>query len=291
MYLIDDNQVVNAEFSFDFEDQSQCIIVESSGGANRSQGVRRRNPDYNQLLGLLFKRLGHLNVKIKSVLLESRRVLGLPASKRVVSLPNPYPIDLRFIDGKRLRLDIGYAVARMYQVEHATKGGNAQKRIRIVLDRKIRPEDLQLLGSSTVEIAVDDFAPTVTVTEREYLALARIGQGQFRSVLLKIFNGACPVTGITNGDILVASHIKPWRACSNKERLDPFNGLLLSALVDRLFDRGLVTFNEEGVMLFSPLLSVLDRERCGLASAVNIAIKQKHRRYLQFHRLFVFRLT
>lgn len=86
------------------------------------------------------------------------------------------------------------------------------------------------------------------VTERDQLAKARIGQGRFRAdVIAKWGRGeVCALTGAAIPEMLVASHIKPWRKSSNEERLDPMNGLLLVANVDRLFDRNLMSFKRTG---------------------------------------------
>lgn len=83
-------------------------------------------------------------------------------------------------------------------------------------------------------------------TEREALIKARIGQGKFRSDLVKVWRRGerCVLTGLEVPELLVASHIKPWRESTNEERLDPMNGLLLSAHVDKLFDRYLMSFRE-----------------------------------------------
>jgi predicted restriction endonuclease len=51
---------------------------------------------------------------------------------------------------------------------------------------------------------------------------------------------------------LIASHIKPWRSANNQERIDGSNGLLLAPHVDLLFDRGLISFTDEGSLLVSP---------------------------------------
>lgn len=88
-------------------------------------------------------------------------------------------------------------------------------------------------------------------TEKARLVLARVGQGQFRKDLLTNFKNTCPLTGIKHSSLLVASHIKPWRECSNIERLDARNGLLLSSLMDRLFDRYFITFDPETLRLIS----------------------------------------
>ena len=81
----------------------------------------------------------------------------------------------------------------------------------------------------------------------------RIGQDIFRKALLAYWNGRCPLTGIADPELLRASHIKPWSACeTDAERLDVHNGLLLSALWDAAFDKGLVTFADDGTPILSP---------------------------------------
>lgn len=83
-------------------------------------------------------------------------------------------------------------------------------------------------------------------TERDVLTKARIGQGKFRADLVVSWGKGerCALTGIAVPEMLIASHIKPWRDCTNEERLDPMNGLLLIAHVDKLFDRHLLSFKE-----------------------------------------------
>lgn len=87
-------------------------------------------------------------------------------------------------------------------------------------------------------------------TEKETLILARKGQGKFRKNLLKKFNN-CLITGIKNNDLLMASHIKPWRSSNNYERLSVENGLILSPLYDKLFDLGYITFDKNTKLIIS----------------------------------------
>lgn len=88
------------------------------------------------------------------------------------------------------------------------------------------------------------------VTEREALRTARVGQGKFRMGLLDRFQRCCPMTGIADPDMLLASHIIPWAHCrSDAERLDVENGLLLSALWDAAFDSRRVSFSPQGAAL------------------------------------------
>lgn len=131
-----------------------------------------------------------------------------------------------------------------------------------------------------------DFA---TSTEREALVQARIGQGPFRIELLKYW-GACAVSGVSEPAVLRASHVKPWRDASNSERLDPANGLLLSAHLDALFDVGLITFDDDGLIQISPLLAAEDMFKLGVLPTLrlrHVAIERDE--YMKYHRNFVFR--
>jgi hypothetical protein len=125
-------------------------------------------------------------------------------------------------------------------------------------------------------------------TEAERLVVQRIGQDVFRSGLIEYWHGRCPLTSITDTALLRASHIIPWKDCaSDAERLDVHNGLLLSALWDAAFDRGLVTFNDEGQPEYSASLS--DSAITELRWQDPIPLTNKHRQRLTWHRLNVFR--
>ena len=91
-------------------------------------------------------------------------------------------------------------------------------------------------------------------TEREAVTAARIGQGRFRTALMSVWSNRCAVTRIDVEGLLRASHIKPWRDSDNEERLDAENGLLLVATLDAAFDAGLISFEDDGLMIFSPRL-------------------------------------
>jgi hypothetical protein len=126
-----------------------------------------------------------------------------------------------------------------------------------------------------------------TTTEAERLVVQRIGQNLFRARLLDYWQGRCPLTGITDPDLLRASHIIPWSACAtDAERLDVHNGLLLSALWDAAFDRGLVTFDDSGQPQFSPSLSA--PARAELRWQTPLALTDRHRQRLAWHRSHLF---
>ena len=135
-------------------------------------------------------------------------------------------------------------------------------------------------GTSAV---VEEDSTSTSETERDALSQARIGQGAFRIALMKYW-GSCAVTGISEPAILRASHIKPWRSSSNQERLDPFNGLLLAAHIDALFDASLVTFEEDGQIRLSPLLAGEDLQQLGIVPTMRLRrVAAEHKAYLRFH--------
>jgi hypothetical protein len=124
-------------------------------------------------------------------------------------------------------------------------------------------------------------------TEAERLVIQRVGQDIFRAGLIDYWQSRCPLTGINDTALLRASHIVPWKDCtSDAERLDVHNGLLLSALWDAAFDRGLVTFDDDGQPEFSPSLGEIARAELRWQSP--IPLTDKHRKRLVWHRSNLF---
>lgn len=125
-------------------------------------------------------------------------------------------------------------------------------------------------------------------TEAERLVIERVGQDIFRDRLMTYWQGKCPLTGISDPALLRASHIKPWKSCDDDaERLDVHNGLLLSALWDAAFDKGLVTFDDDGRPIFSDLLSRPAINE--LRSQAPVRLTDEHRTKLEWHREKVFK--
>lgn len=145
------------------------------------------------------------------------------------------------------------------------------------------------LAVSLPEVPLDRFkartAGLPRTTEAERIVIQRIGQDIFRDALIDYWGGRCPMTGITERALLRASHIKPWANCTDAERLDVHNGLLLSALWDAAFDRGLVSFADDGSVLASPRLGEKEREALGLIRALPLqGVRDAHRANLALHR-------
>lgn len=127
----------------------------------------------------------------------------------------------------------------------------------------------------------DSYADTDKLT----LIKSRVGQGEFRKNLLSYWKG-CAVTGYKTASMLMASHIKPWRDSNNNERLDRFNGLLLSPNLDKAFDTGFVTFDTKGGILISDILE--SPKVLGIDHNMNIKLESAHHKYLEYHREMVF---
>ncbi|WP_110654458.1 HNH endonuclease [Salinicola halimionae] len=129
----------------------------------------------------------------------------------------------------------------------------------------------------------------ITVTQRTQLIQARIGQGLFRSRVAEI-EPCCRVTGTSNSQFLIASHIKPWSKSTNEEKLDGHNGLLLTPHIDHLFDKGYITFNYLGLIEISTHLP----DEVRVAWQLNpipapVALTEKQHAYMQYHREKIFR--
>jgi hypothetical protein len=130
---------------------------------------------------------------------------------------------------------------------------------------------------------------------RNQLVKARVGQGLYRENLLASCGALCPITGIEDVNLLVASHIKPWRDASNIERLDSQNGFILSPLWDKLFDSGLISFDDEGHLLVSTNLDSRTMRMIGLVPGslcrklpIGGEGNSRRRIYLGYHRDKVF---
>ena len=123
-------------------------------------------------------------------------------------------------------------------------------------------------------------------TEVERLVRQRVGQKAYRDAMLEYWGDTCSVTGLSIKAALRASHAKPWVDCENDhERLDVFNGFLLSANLDALFDRFLISFDNAGEVIVSPVLSGQDRSLLSLDKPLGLRwIAKEHLPYLKYHR-------
>ncbi len=115
----------------------------------------------------------------------------------------------------------------------------------------------------------------------------RINQGKFRDFLLKRYKKCC-LCGVENHALLTASHIKPWTESESKEQLDVDNGFLMCPNHDKIFDKGYITFDDDGKIIISDRLTENDRELLNVDSRKHIELTEGNKKYLKFHREKVF---
>ncbi|HNP76348.1 MAG TPA: HNH endonuclease [Cyclobacteriaceae bacterium] len=151
-----------------------------------------------------------------------------------------------------------------------------------LIDREVSENQLV----NEIKVAYD-----LSETEKEAIIRSRIGQGVYRKGLLQLW-GSCSVTGFTKPNLLVASHIKPWKLSSNEERLSIDNGLLLIPTLDKLFDLGYISFEKSGKIMMSNHILSRDWERIGINSSLRLReVPQGIQKYLEYHTEYRFDLV
>lgn len=94
----------------------------------------------------------------------------------------------------------------------------------------------------------------------------------------------CKLCGASDERFLIASHIKPWVHSNNKERLDVDNGLLLCPNHDALFDKGYISFEDNGDILISASIDESTRLLFNINNKFKIKMNKKQLQYMQWHR-------
>lgn len=143
----------------------------------------------------------------------------------------------------------------------------------------------------------DKSGPTETPNDKKEeekkknIRQARDGQGKYREQLLEQCH-FCPVTMISDERLLIASHIKPWAASNDTEKTDPYNGYMLSPMIDKLFDRGFITFTDSRHIVLSEFISPYTWKQIGLKNDTfykGLPMDDKRIEYLKFHHESVFK--
>ena len=143
-------------------------------------------------------------------------------------------------------------------------------------------------------IPSDEDEENYTGLDNESKIKVRIGQSFFRRSVLSAYNNKCCITGLSMPNLLVASHIVPWRIDASN-RLNPRNGLSLSILHDKAFDLGIITIKSDMTILVSKFEHSSNDHfyQSALKSYENkpIALPEKfapHQDFLAYHRDNIF---
>jgi hypothetical protein len=163
------------------------------------------------------------------------------------------------------------------------KGGNMYSCALKSYEEYLRDISNEHIEADISEIIKDE---KIGETEKSTLINARVGQGKYRQQLIEIWN-SCALTGYQDTRFLIASHIKPWRESKSPEKLDPYNGLLLLPNIDKVFDYGYITFDENGRIIVSSLLE--DINTLGINKSMVLSLKEDNKPYLEYHREHIYK--
>lgn len=123
----------------------------------------------------------------------------------------------------------------------------------------------------------------VTGEDKEAVVKVRVNQGVFRERLFQKYQKCC-LCNVNLKGLLVASHIKPWVDSTPEERLDINNGFIFCPTHDKLFDKGYISFDDNGNILISDEMDQINRTFCNIDSGMSIEINDKQKVYLECHR-------
>ena len=161
-----------------------------------------------------------------------------------------------------------------------------RKAVRFILER-VEHDETRAEG----DMSVNPRLPTAlrhqtkpSTTERKGLVTSRVGQGYYRQEILQRFERKCAVTGVNSEELLIASHIVPWRDSNESERLDVNNGILLSPTYDALFDKHLISFEDDGQIVLSAGASLNLFSALGVIGNEKIKVFEGMKAYLLRHR-------
>ena len=160
------------------------------------------------------------------------------------------------------------------------KGKIIENKVNIRLNENILIKE-RVISPKVKNIQVEE---TEVITEVK----ARRGHIEFKKNLLAIDN-KCKICGLSNVNLLVASHIKPWSVANSGERVDYNNGFLFCPNHDSLFDKGFISFDNEGKILISNYLKKEDIEILNLNENIKIKLSEGNKKYLEYHRKFIFK--
>jgi putative restriction endonuclease len=243
-----------------------------------------------------------------SIVDESVAAIGI-ALDRARSAPNPNaasregwlipvrlielnePLRLKDDPTQRQRLRRPRQSAGAYLVEIPDIDARLLRRL---LSRRVEDLEERIFSETEgklTELAIEEqiwLRADIGARDKQQLSAARLGQGVFRDAVERI-ETACRVTGIVDRRYLYATHIKPWKAADDREKRDGANGLLLTPHIIHLFDRGHISFADDGALLISRYLNPYVSKAWGLEHPVPPrAFRAEQRVYLDYHRTHVF---
>jgi len=225
---------------------------------------------------------------IKSITLgESKVYLFVRIEAKTKNKTNPYLYcgSLSYLDYDSLTFKPVHLIFQSDNFDYES----ASKELRRIYDWRPDKTLTRKLSNETIN-RIDEVKKARKIskpneTDKYRFVNTRLGQDWYRSKLLEIWENKCAVTGFSNPKILIASHIKPWSECTKDEKLDEGNGILLSPNLDALFDKHLISFNDDGSIIFSNIVSMDEYNKLGINDKMSLRkIPAKTLEYLKEHR-------
>lgn len=149
--------------------------------------------------------------------------------------------------------------------------------------------DVFLDNNKTLYLTEDDIPDDIEELEKRDPYLHRLYKSTLKEESVQLFDKEICYLEKLDYPSLVASHIKPFKKSNPSEQYDKNNGLLLSRGMDALFDKGYISFNDDGTIILSDRLSEDVKEHLKNYSLDPIVLNEQRLEYLHYNREFVFK--
>lgn len=172
------------------------------------------------------------------LIIEIAKLLGRTPGSLAMKLTNIASLDPQITGSGRKGLSGSSSVDKAVWAEFQANPDSIGYESQLLMDALVKQDQAIDSLSSTAES--DEVLPNFLAENTTAKVQVRVRQSFFRKAILSSYEGRCCMTGLSDSRLLVASHIVPW-AKDEKNRLNPANGLCLSSLHDKAYDRGLIT--------------------------------------------------
>lgn len=192
------------------------------------------------------------------MIIDVAKLLGRTPDALAMKLTNLASIDPQVTQSGRKGLSkhskLDQAIWEEFQANPELIGYQSQ----LLMD-KLAETDHRINQLSSA-FAISELSTNFSGESRTVTTQIRVKQSFFRKSVLSSYENRCCITGISDARLLVASHIIPWSKDKNN-RLNPSNGLCLSALHDKAYDRGLITITPDFKIRISDQLKILNHNK------------------------------
>lgn len=168
----------------------------------------------------------------------------------------------------------------------------AIKLLEIIADSNItevEDEQLELAISTVVQTERNRLIPLLAEAESKMKTKMRLSEQRFRARLMPLWTNQCTICEIDLPILLQASRAKPWKDCTKTERLDRYNGLLLCANHDSLYQKGYIAFDGQGKIHIATEIKEEDYAKFGIHNKMKIARTEQNKSYFKWHKRHLFR--